>query len=170
MLHPRACLPASSAAPACSCIVRARSSRSRCCSRIPEARFLRAKMPAHGASPRARSSRTKTRRRCALREFEEETGIRAGEAQLLHLGEIQQRGGKRVEAWAFAGEWAGGRPNSNTFEMEWPPRSGKKQSFPEIDRLGVVFTCRSATEAQPGADRVSRPAGALLDAALGGWV
>lgn len=72
---------------------------------------------------------------CALREFEEETGIRPGEAQLLHLGEIRQRGGKRVEAWAFAGEWAGGRPNSNTFEMEWPPRSGKKQSFPEIDRL-----------------------------------
>jgi predicted NUDIX family NTP pyrophosphohydrolase len=74
-------------------------------------------------------------RLCALREFQEETGICADDHPLLELGEIQQRGGKRVEAWAFAGDWAGGRPNSNTFEIEWPPRSGRMQSFPEIDRL-----------------------------------
>jgi predicted NUDIX family NTP pyrophosphohydrolase len=74
-------------------------------------------------------------RLCALREFQEETGICADDHPLLALGEIQQRGGKRVEAWAFAGEWAGGRPHSNSFEIEWPPRSGRMQSFPEIDRL-----------------------------------
>jgi predicted NUDIX family NTP pyrophosphohydrolase len=73
--------------------------------------------------------------RCALREFQEETGICADDHPLIALGEIQQRGGKRVEAWAFAGDWSGGRPNSNSFEIEWPPRSGRMQSFPEIDRL-----------------------------------
>lgn len=74
-------------------------------------------------------------RACALREFQEETGISAAAAELQALGEIQQRGGKRVEAWAFAGSWDGGRPASNHFEIEWPPRSGRMKSFPEIDRL-----------------------------------
>lgn len=74
-------------------------------------------------------------RACALREFQEETGICADDRPLLALGEVRQSGGKRVEAWAFAGEWAGGRPNSNSFEIEWPPRSGRMQRFPEIDRL-----------------------------------
>lgn len=74
-------------------------------------------------------------RACALREFQEETGISAAAAELQALGEIQQRGGKRVEAWAFAGSWDGGRPASNHFEIEWPPRSGRIKSFPEIDRL-----------------------------------
>lgn len=72
---------------------------------------------------------------CALREFQEETGICADDRPLLTLGEVRQSGGKRVEAWACEGEWAGGRPNSNSFEIEWPPRSGRMQSFPEIDRL-----------------------------------
>ena len=72
---------------------------------------------------------------CALREFQEETGICARDKPLLALGEIQQRGGKRVEAWAFEGDWAGARPQSNSFEIEWPPRSGRVMQFPEIDRL-----------------------------------
>ena len=73
--------------------------------------------------------------RCALREFREETGICADDRPLHHLGEVQQRGGKRVQAWAFAGDWAGGRPNSNSVALEWPPRSGRIQRYPEIDRL-----------------------------------
>jgi predicted NUDIX family NTP pyrophosphohydrolase len=88
-------------------------------------------------------------RLCALREFEEETGIRPDSAALQPLGEIQQRGGKRVEAWAFAGEWAGGRPSSNSFEMEWPPRSGKKQSFPEIDRLEWFSLAQARAKLNP---------------------
>lgn len=75
-------------------------------------------------------------RACAVREFREETGIDPGDAPLVALGEIQQRGGKRVLAWAFEGEWDGeGPPPSNTFELEWPPRSGKRVSFPEVDRV-----------------------------------
>jgi predicted NUDIX family NTP pyrophosphohydrolase len=80
---------------------------------------------------------------CALREFEEETGVRPGAAQYLDLGIVQQKGGKYVQAWAFEGEWAGGPPRSNTFQFEWPPRSGRMQEFPEVDRL-ELFTLSAA--------------------------
>jgi len=70
----------------------------------------------------------------AAREFTEETGLPVT-APLISLGEVRQKGGKTVHAWAFEGDLPPGFvPSSNTFEMEWPPRSGKKQSFPEIDR------------------------------------
>jgi len=72
----------------------------------------------------------------ALREFEEETGLRIDGSSKFHdLGSIRQKGGKTVYAWAVEGDCrAGDRPKSNTFKMEWPPRSGKFQDFPEIDR------------------------------------
>lgn len=70
----------------------------------------------------------------ARREFEEETGIAVPEEGFVYLGEIRQRGGKRVVAWAFAGDCDPAAIASNTFEMEWPPRSGRRQRFPEIDR------------------------------------
>ena len=70
----------------------------------------------------------------AAREFTEETGLPVT-GPLVPLGEVRQKGGKTVHAWAFEGELPPGFvPASNTFELEWPPRSGKKQSFPEIDR------------------------------------
>jgi len=69
----------------------------------------------------------------ALREFEEELGRRP-EGQLLQLGEIRQSGGKRVVAFALPGDLDTASIKSNFFEMEWPPRSGRRQSFPEIDR------------------------------------
>lgn len=81
---------------------------------------------------------------CARREFREETGIEPGEGPFLPLGEIKQRGGKRVYAWAFMGDYRGeGPPPSNAFELEWPPRSGRRESFPEIDRL-ELFTLAEA--------------------------
>jgi predicted NUDIX family NTP pyrophosphohydrolase len=70
---------------------------------------------------------------CARREFEEETGMRP-EGELVALGEIRQAGGKVVHAWAFEGEWGDRELRCNTFELEWPPRSGRRQAFPEIDR------------------------------------
>jgi predicted NUDIX family NTP pyrophosphohydrolase len=73
---------------------------------------------------------------CARREFTEETGIATGDGPYLPLGEIAQRGGKRVHAWAFEGDYdRAGPPPCNTFELEWPPRSGRRAVFPEIDRL-----------------------------------
>jgi len=69
----------------------------------------------------------------ARREFLEELGSAlAGPVQ--SLGEIRQRGGKRVHAFAIKGDLDTGTVKSNTFELEWPPRSGRRQTFPEIDR------------------------------------
>ena len=69
----------------------------------------------------------------AMREFTEETGI-TPRPPFLELGSVQHKSGKRVIAWAFAGEADPSVASSNTFRMEWPPRSGKFQEFPEIDR------------------------------------
>jgi predicted NUDIX family NTP pyrophosphohydrolase len=69
----------------------------------------------------------------ARREFTEETGFRLA-APLEPLGEIRQRGGKRVTAFAVEGDIDVTAVKSNTFEIDWPPRSGKLQTFPEIDR------------------------------------
>ena len=69
----------------------------------------------------------------ARREFFEETGV-AIEGDLRALKPIQQPGGKIVHAWAVEGDLDPTTIVSNTFEIEWPPRSGRLQSFPEIDR------------------------------------
>jgi predicted NUDIX family NTP pyrophosphohydrolase len=79
-------------------------------------------------------------RACALREMSEELGEEAAPAlaaeQLLELGAVRQRAGKVVEAWAAEAEFDPERLASNTFEIEWPPRSGRIQDFPEVDRAG----------------------------------
>jgi predicted NUDIX family NTP pyrophosphohydrolase len=75
-------------------------------------------------------------RACALREFEEETGTAPDPAELVELGEVRQKAGKVVAAWALEGDLDADAIRSNTFEMEWPPRSGRRQAFPEVDRAG----------------------------------
>jgi len=71
----------------------------------------------------------------ARREFEEETGHRAPEAPIADLGSIVQKGGKVVHAWGIEGDLDPATTSSNTFELEWPPRSGSRQTFPEVDRV-----------------------------------
>jgi predicted NUDIX family NTP pyrophosphohydrolase len=71
----------------------------------------------------------------ARREFAEETG-HAPDGEFMALGEVRQAGGKRVQAWAVEGTFDPAQLRSNTFEMEWPPRSGRLQSFPELDQVG----------------------------------
>lgn len=71
----------------------------------------------------------------ARREFEEETGHAAPGGPALELGVIVQKGGKVVHGWALEGDLDPGVAVSNTFEMEWPPRSGLRAAFPEIDRV-----------------------------------
>jgi predicted NUDIX family NTP pyrophosphohydrolase len=77
-------------------------------------------------------------RDAALREFEEELGTAApgGADALLDLGEVRQRSGKVVSAYALEGDLDASAITSNTFPMEWPPRSGRTQEFPEVDRAG----------------------------------
>jgi predicted NUDIX family NTP pyrophosphohydrolase len=69
----------------------------------------------------------------ALREFEEETGyLPSGE--FIKLSPVTQKGGKKVQCWAIQGDLDPEKVVCNTFEMEWPPKSGKMKSFPEIDK------------------------------------
>jgi predicted NUDIX family NTP pyrophosphohydrolase len=77
-------------------------------------------------------------RAAALREFEEELGTAPpdGADALLDLGEVRQRSGKVVAAYALEGDLDASAISSNTFPMEWPPRSGRTQDFPEVDRAG----------------------------------
>ena len=70
----------------------------------------------------------------ARREFSEETGFVAS-GTMLPLKAVRQRSGKTVLAWAFEADFDLAEFSSNEFEMEWPPRSGRRKSFPEIDRL-----------------------------------
>jgi predicted NUDIX family NTP pyrophosphohydrolase len=75
-------------------------------------------------------------RDCALREMAEELGAAPALApeQLVELGSVRQRAGKVVEAWAAEAEFDPAALASNTFSLEWPPRSGTEQEFPEVDR------------------------------------
>ncbi|HWF08264.1 MAG TPA: NUDIX domain-containing protein [Bryobacteraceae bacterium] len=80
----------------------------------------------------------------ARREFEEETGT-ALSGKFLALGEIKQAGGKIVDAWALEHDLDAAAVRSNTFEMEWPARSGRMRAFPEIDRA-AWFSVSAAAE------------------------
>jgi predicted NUDIX family NTP pyrophosphohydrolase len=73
---------------------------------------------------------------CARREFEEETGTALPPGDLIELGSVIQKGGKVVSAWAAEGDLDAEAIRSNTFRMEWPPRSGRWRTFPEVDRAG----------------------------------
>ncbi len=70
----------------------------------------------------------------AIREFAEETGSTLNADGLMPLGSVRQRGGKVVHAWAAEGDLDVADIRSNAFSIEWPPRSGRYQEFPEIDR------------------------------------
>ena len=70
----------------------------------------------------------------ARREFAEETGSPAPDGEVLALGEVRQSSGKRVVAWAIEGDFDVAELRSNTFTVEWPPRSGRYADFPEVDR------------------------------------
>jgi predicted NUDIX family NTP pyrophosphohydrolase len=75
-------------------------------------------------------------RACAIRELEEELGTapELDPEDLIELGSIKQKAGKVVEAWAVEADFDPATLASNSFEMEWPPRSGTQQEFPEVDR------------------------------------
>lgn len=78
----------------------------------------------------------------AKREFFEETGFTA-DGEFVSLGEVRQKNGKIVTAWAFQGDCDAALLQSNTCEIEWPPKSGKRLQIPEIDR-GRWFTMNDA--------------------------
>ncbi len=73
---------------------------------------------------------------CARREFREETGFDTPEGPVHDLGTFRQPSGKRLHVWAIEGDCDADALSSNLFEMEWPPKSGRKARFPEVDRGG----------------------------------
>ncbi|MCW3091979.1 MAG: hypothetical protein JWP81_3048 [Ferruginibacter sp.] len=70
----------------------------------------------------------------AIREFEEETGLKIT-GQFIELTPVKQKAGKLILAWALKADIDTSECKSNTFEMEWPPKSGKKKEFPEVDKV-----------------------------------
>jgi predicted NUDIX family NTP pyrophosphohydrolase len=84
----------------------------------------------------------------ACREFTEETGF-TPRPPFLPLGEVRQKSGKRVQAWAFEGDCDCAKLSSNTFEVEWPPRSGRMQTFAEVDRIEWFDLARARTKLLP---------------------
>jgi predicted NUDIX family NTP pyrophosphohydrolase len=93
--------------------------------------------------------------RAARREFREELGVELT-VPLSSLGEIRQRGGKVVEAFAAESDLDVRTIQSNTFEIEWPPRSGRRQTFPEID-------CAEWFDLATARDKINKAQTALLD-------
>jgi predicted NUDIX family NTP pyrophosphohydrolase len=86
--------------------------------------------------PKGEAEEGEELRACALRELEEELGAPFSPApeKLIELGSVHQKGGKVVHCWAAEGEFDPPDLHSNTFTMEWPPRSGAEREFPEVDR------------------------------------
>lgn len=86
----------------------------------------------------------------AIREFEEETGLKA-EAPFMHLAPLKQKSGKLVQCWAFEGNPSAPiAPGASTFELEWPPRSGKRASFPEVDDARLFELPEALLKILPG--------------------
>lgn len=84
----------------------------------------------------------------AKREFAEETGL-TPHGPFLPLGSVKQKSGKTIFAWAFAGDCDPATIQSNTFTMEWPPRSGRMREFPEIDRAAFFTLAQAARKMHP---------------------
>jgi predicted NUDIX family NTP pyrophosphohydrolase len=86
--------------------------------------------------PKGEHEAEESARDCALRELGEELGAapRLDPERLIDLGSVRQKSGKVVAAWAAEADFDTTRLSSNTFTMEWPPRSGGEREFPEVDR------------------------------------
>jgi predicted NUDIX family NTP pyrophosphohydrolase len=85
----------------------------------------------------------------AKREFNEETGLTAA-GKFIPLKPVRQRSGKTVHAFAMEGDFDLGKFTSNDFEMEWPPHSGKRKRFPEVDRIGYFKLATARRKILPG--------------------
>jgi len=85
----------------------------------------------------------------ARREFEEETGFTAA-GPFVPLAPLPQKSGKVIHAWAAEGDLDASAIRSNTFSLEWPPRSGRKQEFPEVDRAAWFAPEEASRRIHPG--------------------
>lgn len=102
----------------------------------PGGPYWRAKDAAAWSIPKGEYAAGEDPIAAAKREFLEETGFEVGPGEWQSLGEVRLSSGKIVRAWAMEGDCEADTVRSNLFSMEWPPRSGKMQEFPEVDRAG----------------------------------
>ena len=98
----------------------------------------------------------------ARREFEEELGSAPPPGAALALGTVKNKSGKLIYAWALEGELDVASVKSNTFELEWPPKSGKIRKFPEVDRASFFSLAAAATKMSPAELPFLERLGALL--------
>lgn len=100
--------------------------------------------------------------RVARREFREELGMDAPDGLVIPLGTVRLKSGKVVHAWALAGDLDPATATSNTIEIEWPPRSGRHATFPEVDRVAWFGTSEARRRLNPAqAELVDRLVGNL---------
>lgn len=99
----------------------------------------------HWSIPKGEHEEGENPKEVARREFKEELGKEVPDGKWEDLGEIVYKNGKKVVAWVLEADLDVTEIKSNMFEMEWPPRSGKMQEFPEIDRA-AYFSLEQATE------------------------
>jgi predicted NUDIX family NTP pyrophosphohydrolase len=130
----------------------------------PGGPFFTHKWDGHWTIPKGEVEGDEELSAVALREFEEETGHPAPgpEVDLIPLGEVTQKGGKLVVAWAVEGDLDPATAVSNTFSMEWPPGSGRRIDVPEIDQVAWF----SPTEARRRVKSTQAPLIDRLEAAL----
>jgi len=115
----------------------------------PGGPFFRHKDDGVWTIPKGQPEPDETLQATAAREFEEEMGLPPPPPEFA-LGQVRQRGGKIVCAFAAAGSLPDGfEPRSNLFEMEWPPRSGRLQRFPEIDRAAYFSLDQARLKMNP---------------------
>lgn len=103
----------------------------------------------------------------AKREFAEETGRTAPEGDYIDLGEFKRKDGKTVKAWALESDFDVSKIKSNTFEMEWPPKSGQMQAFLEIDKAAWISLAKAPAKMHKGQyvfiERLAEHLGAKLE-------
>ncbi len=103
----------------------------------PGGPFYQNKDDGHWSIPKGLVDQDEDIELAAKREFEEETGIKVQAKDLIELGKVRYKNGKQLYVWAFEGEWEEKWGiQSNTFQLEWPPKSGNIREFPELDRAG----------------------------------
>ncbi len=136
----------------------------------PGGPFWQAKDHGHWTVPKGEVEAGEAIVDVARREFQEETGHGVGDATLIPLGEIRQKSGKVVVAWGVEGDLDPALARSNTFTIEWPPRSGQRTEFPELDRVawfGLDEARARLKDAQvPFLDRLATALGAAPDGDL----
>lgn len=116
----------------------------------PGGPFFRNKDEGAWTIPKGEAVEGEDLRERAKIEFQEELGFAPMAKEWIELGHAKQKGGKTVHAWAFDGDIPPSFTlKSNTFEMEWPPRSGKTQTFPEIDRAEFFSTDEARRKINP---------------------